>query len=150
VRTPLVRNAIVTIAAFLVGYAVMGVTMAGELEFSRSGELFRKAAEGTTPEFSDDEDPFKAMEQSVNRYRFIYVPIALLLPALLIALLSSNWQWSWFLTALGCSFSLASLVFISSGNLGCGLAIGLAVYVFLAMVVTSVVYLRERNADINA
>jgi hypothetical protein len=150
VRTPLAKNAIVTVAAFMVGYVIMTATMAAELEFSTSGELFHHAAEGTTPEFSDDEDPFEAMEQTVNRYRFIYLPAALLLPALLIALLTSNWQWSWLLTALACSLSLVSLVVLSSDNLGYGLAIGLTMYAILALLVTSLVYLRERSAGIKA
>jgi len=139
------RNALVTICAFLVGYGVLTVAIFAEMNFSEFGEA--RPTESSPPSTVDESEAvFDSMEASFNRFRFVYHPLALVLPALIIARFSKGWEWSWLFTALGCSFSLLAVVF-SFGNLGRGQIFGLLIYILVAASVTLVVYFRERNED---
>ena len=139
------RNAVVTICAFLVGYGVLTLAIFAEMNFSKLGEA--RPSESSPPStVNDSEAVFDSMEASLNRFRFVYHPLALVLPALVIARFSKRWEWSWFITALGCSFSLLAVVF-SFGNLGRGQVFGLLIYILLAVSVTLIVYFRERKED---
>ncbi len=144
VPTSLARNALVVICAFLIGYGVMTLAIFLEINFSKGGEVFRSGGSAPPSAVSDAEAVFDATENSLIRFQFIYTPLALLLPACVVAFFSRGWDWAWLLVALGCSFGLVSVV-LAFSNLGRGLLAGLVIYLIVAAIVTSKMYLRERN-----
>jgi len=117
-----------------------------EMNLSKFGEASHSPDSSPPPIIDDPEALFDSMEASLNRFRFFYHPLALLLPALVIARFSRAWEWSWLITALGCSFSLLAVVFAFS-NLGQGQIFGLLIYILVAASGTLTVYLRERNLE---
>ncbi len=144
-KLTLMSNVVATVAAFAVGYVVVSVTMSFEFRYSRAGDWMRTAADGGRQDLLDGDDPIGDLQRSWNRSRFLFGPVALLVSAALVAALSLRWQWSWLLTLVGCSYGLAFMALASSSNLGYGIAVALTAYLPLAIVVTIIVYARERR-----
>ena len=76
------------------------------------------------------------MERVLFRIRFLYVPLALVLPALGIAFGSSGWNWSWLLTLIGCAPGQIFLAITTGANLGVGVVFAILAYFVIAGLVT--------------
>jgi len=140
--TPVIRNAIVTLIALVAGYLVPTAMGMIDLRYSEAGRVIQAGQSGEEMEFLAGEFPAEALFRGINRMRFIYVPLALVICAGIIAFLSHGWQWSWLLTGIGCSMPLVFLAVVQE-NLGTGIAVSFVTYVVLAGAVTFVVSRRE-------
>ena len=131
------RNAVVAVLACVFSYLILiGATLI-EVNFTGWGELIRAENEGrTTEEIVSEIDVFAEMESVLVRIKFLYVPMALVLPALGIALCSSGWNWSWLLTLIGCAPGLTALAVTADTNLGVGIVFAILAYFVIACLVT--------------
>ena len=143
IQHPLARNAIVAAGAFMVSYAILTGGLVIEFNFTPTGGLGPSAQ--TSGAHGAGDGPLVAMENSVARIRFIYLPAALILSTGIVAGLSKSWQWSWLITGVGCSYSLVATAEVSFENVGFGILISAVAYIVLASVSTLVVYQREQR-----
>jgi hypothetical protein len=141
------KNFVVAVLACVVSYLILvGATLI-EVNFSGWGELIRAEYEGrTTEEIAGEIDVFAEMESVVVRIKFLYVPLALVLPALGIALGSSGWNWSWLLTLIGCAPGLIALALTADTNLGVGVVFAILAYFVIACLET---WWRYSRRDLN-
>jgi hypothetical protein len=82
----------------------------------------------------------------INRVRFFYLPLALLLPAVGIAIFTTGWTWSWLVTLFGCLPGLIGLAITTNENLGVGIVVSITVYLVIAGVVTGWRYRRRDSS----
>jgi hypothetical protein len=132
-----IRNFIVAVLACVLSYLILTGATLIETNLTGWGELIRAESEGrTTVEIVSETDVFAAMEGVLNRIRFLYVPLALVLPALGIALGGSGWNWSWLVTLIGCAPGLIALAITTGTNLGVGVVFAILAYFAIAGLVT--------------
>ena len=134
---PFIRNFTVAVFACVLSYLILTGATVIETNITGWGELIRAESEGrSAEEIVSEIDVFAAKEGVLNRIIFLYVPMALVLPALGIALCSSGWSWSWLVTLIGCAPGLIALAITTGTNLGIGVVFAILAYFAIAGLVT--------------
>lgn len=134
---PAVRNVIVAVMACALSYLVVTGAFLIEFSLTASGQLVRTGSEvRPTEETGGAVDVFAAMKGWLNRMRFVYIPLALALPALLVSMAAYGWGWSWLVTLVGCAPGLVILAITTDDNLGVGILVAAVVYFVIAGAVT--------------